>query len=71
MNKKDLLGKPGSPLTANQEGSIVQTRVANSDNSGTSLVDQRPGLTDAPLGTRNSSISQNPKMSMFAYLIIR
>ena len=45
--KNDLLGQPGSPLVVDQEGGVTQT--------GTSLGKAKP------LGTRNSSVSQNTK----------
>lgn len=47
QQKNDLLGQPGSPLVVDQEGGVTQT--------GTSL-----GKA-TPLGTRNSSVSQNTK----------
>ncbi len=61
QQKSDLLGLPGSPLVANQEGGVTQSRVANSDNSATSLVNPRAGSPDAPLGVLNTSIPQHNK----------
>lgn len=61
VTKNDLLGGQefGSPLTANQEGSVTQPRTVNSAGSSTSLGSQRPELSATPLGVLDTSISQN------------
>ena len=57
--KIDHEGLLGSPLAANQGRGVVYNGVTNSNDPNIPLVDQRPGLTDAPLGTRTTSMPQN------------
>lgn len=49
----------GSPLAANQGRGVVYNGVTNSNDPNIPLVDQRPGLTDTPLGTRNIIMKQS------------
>lgn len=57
--KIDHEGLLGSPLAANQGRGVVYNGATNSNDPNIPLVDQRPGLTDAPLGTRTTSMPQN------------
>lgn len=59
QEKIDHDGLLGSPLAANQGRGVVYNGATNSNDPNIPLVDQRPSLTDAPLGTRNTSMSQN------------
>lgn len=61
QEKNDLLSQHGSPLTASQEGGVTQSRIANSNDSATSLVNRRADSPDTPLGVLGSIITQNSK----------
>ena len=56
---KSYLMNHGSPLAANQGRGVVYNGVTNSNDPNIPLVDQRPGLTDTPLGTRNIIMKQS------------
>ena len=58
---KSYLMNHGSPLAANQGRGVVYNGVTNSNDPNIPLVDQRPGLTDTPLGTRNIIMKQSNK----------
>ena len=61
QEKIDHDGLLGSPLAANQGRGVVYNGATNSNDPNIPLVDQRPGLTDAPLGTRNIIMKQSNK----------
>ena len=58
---KSYLMNHGSPLAANLGRGVVYNGVTNSNDPNIPLVDQRPGLTDTPLGTRNIIMKQSNK----------